>query len=61
MRARLVRCYDERLIEENLFALERAYPVLAPNLIDVLLVPFESEVLGEIRFAHTVSILWTYT
>ena len=61
MRVRLVRCYDDRLIEENLFALERADLVLPPNLIDVFLVPFESEVLGEIRIAHTASILWTYT
>ena len=57
MGVRLVRRYDDRLIEENLFALEGADLVLAPNLIDVLLVPFESEVPGEIRLAHAISIL----
>jgi hypothetical protein len=31
--------------------------VLAPDLVDILLVPVESEVLGERSFAHGTSIL----
>lgn len=61
LRVRFVRCYDDRLIEENLFALKRANFVLAPDFLGVPLIPFESEVPGEICFAHIVSVLWIYT